>query len=67
MIVSTITMIPAVSIRLRYRRPEALAALVRLAERYTREGIDEIVVELRKPDLDDQLEDLRIFWDAIQA
>ena len=36
-------------------------------ERYTREGIDEIVVELRKPDLDDQLEDLRIFWDAIQA
>ena len=36
-------------------------------ERYTQVGIDEIVVELRKPDLDDQLQDLRMFWDALHA
>ena len=30
-------------------------------------GIDELVVELRKPDLDDQIRDLRTFWEAVQT
>jgi F420-dependent oxidoreductase-like protein len=40
----------------------------RIADRLTRycaAGIDELVVELRKPDLADQLDDLRVFWKAI--
>jgi F420-dependent oxidoreductase-like protein len=35
-------------------------------ERYVDAGVDEIVVELRKPDVDDQLDDLRALWDALQ-
>jgi F420-dependent oxidoreductase-like protein len=40
----------------------------RIADRLTRyraAGIDELVVELRKPDLADQLDDLRVFWKAV--
>jgi F420-dependent oxidoreductase-like protein len=36
-------------------------------ERYRAAGIDELVVELRKPDLADQLADLRSLWDAVTA
>jgi F420-dependent oxidoreductase-like protein len=36
-------------------------------ERYRAAGIDELVVELRKPDLADQLDDLRLFWKAVAS
>jgi F420-dependent oxidoreductase-like protein len=36
-------------------------------QRYTAAGIDELVVELRKPDLDDQLADLRALWAVVTA
>jgi alkanesulfonate monooxygenase SsuD/methylene tetrahydromethanopterin reductase-like flavin-dependent oxidoreductase (luciferase family) len=34
-------------------------------ERYARAGVHELVVELRKPDLADQLDDLRLLWKAV--
>ena len=47
-----------------YGPPERIAER---AERYRAAGIDELVVELRKPDLADQLDDLRLFWKAVSA
>jgi alkanesulfonate monooxygenase SsuD/methylene tetrahydromethanopterin reductase-like flavin-dependent oxidoreductase (luciferase family) len=47
-----------------YGPPERIAERV---ERYRAAGIDELVVELRKPDLADQLDDLRLFWKALTS
>jgi F420-dependent oxidoreductase-like protein len=47
-----------------YGPPERIAERV---DRYRAVGIDELVVELRKPDLGDQLDDLRLFWKALTS
>jgi len=47
-----------------YGSPERIAERV---ERYRAAGIDELVVELRKPDLADQLDDLRLLWKALTS
>jgi F420-dependent oxidoreductase-like protein len=36
-------------------------------DRYVAAGVDEIVVELRKPDVTDQVEDLRLLWKAVHG
>ncbi|HEV3353264.1 MAG TPA: LLM class flavin-dependent oxidoreductase [Acidimicrobiales bacterium] len=47
-----------------YGPPERIAER---ADRYRAAGIDELVIELRKPDLGDQLDDLRLFWKALTS
>jgi F420-dependent oxidoreductase-like protein len=47
-----------------YGPPERIAERV---NRYRAAGIDELVVELRKPDLAAQLDDLRLFWKALTS
>jgi hypothetical protein len=47
-----------------YGPPERIAERI---ERYRVAGIDELVIELRKPDLADQLDDLRRFCKALSS